>query len=547
MDGNSSQCTATVTVEDNEAPTASCKPATVSLNGSSAMITAADVNSGSFDNCSASLSVSPSSFGCGDLGGNTVTLTVSDMDGNSSQCTATVTVQDNESPSITCPTATIKRNTDPSTCAHVAVGNDLDPAMADNCSFTAVNDLSGTGTLAGATLPKGKTTVTWTATDADGNSTTCTYSIRIRDREAPVFDNCPDDSIIVVPAYSGGSYFTFPVLTASDNCNPAHKLTISGFPLSGSFCAVGVTTFNWTATDKANNVGHCDFDVTVQEAGTPAPNGWNNNSVGNGNGCHTNYDPTAQSLTLQSAGGNVNLTADNFCGITIPNSDQAIDFRARVTPAGNGFYDQAGIMMRQSLASNAKHATMLLTGTSVPMMTMRASAGGFPMSTVGTAVTKPYWLRLYRLGSSIKGFVSADGVNWSQIMSYPNLLSSPLYLVLFSTTSGPAGQATFTNITINGVAARLGDSAMSTDLSLKAYPNPFSKNLFVEVENALPREPYQVRLSNMLGQRVYSYETGASAEGKIEQRISLVHLPAGTYLLEVSAGVQRAALKVVKQ
>ncbi len=547
MDGNSSQCTATVTVEDNEAPTASCQDATVSLNGSTATIAANDVNDGSSDNCSVSLSVSQSSFGCGDLGGNTVTLTVSDMASNSSQCTATVTVEDNDSPSITCPTTVIKRNTDLGTCAHIAVGNDLDPAIADNCSFTATNDLSGTATLAGTTLPKGKTTVTWTATDAAGNSTTCTYDIRIRDREAPVFDNCPDDSTIIIPAYSGGSYFTFPALTATDNCNSPSKITISGFPLSGSFCAVGVTTFNWTATDKANNVGHCNFDVTVQEAGTPAPNGWSNNSVGNGNGCHTNYDPTAQSLTLQSAGGNVNLMADNFCGITIPNSDQAIDFRARVTPPGNGFYDQAGIMMRQSLASNAKHATMLLTGTSVPMMTMRASAGGFPMSTTGTAVTKPYWLRLYRLGGTITGYISADGVNWTTIMSYPNLLSSPLYLVLFSTTSGPSGQATFTDISINGVAARLGDNAMSTDLNLKAYPNPFSENLFIEVDNALPGEIYQVRLSNMLGQRVYGYETGASATGKIEQRISLEHLAAGTYLLEVSAGVQRKALKVVKQ
>ena len=300
-------------------------------------------------------------------------------------------------------------------------------------------------------------------------------------------------------------------------------------------------------SDKSNNNAPCQFDVTVEETGHPAPSGWTGSSVGNGNGCHTNYNSTSQVLTIQSAGGNVSMSADNFCGVTIPNSASSIDFRAHVTPPASGYYDQAGIMMRESLTNNAKHATLLLTGTSVPIMSLRASAGGFPLSTSGTAVTSPYWLRLHRAGGTITGYVSADGVNWSSIMSYPNLLSSPLYLVLFSTTSGTQGQATFDHITINGTAARLGEEAIGTELTLKAYPNPFSEDLFIDVANALPSEVYHVRLSNTLGQRVYGYETGASAEGKIGQRISLAHLAAGTYLLEVSAGVQRKAIKVVKQ
>ena len=204
-------------------------------------------------------------------------------------------------------------------------------------------------------------------------------------------------------------------------------------------------------------------------------------------------------------------------------------------------------MMRESLANNSKNATMLLTGTSVPIMSLRPSTGSFPLSTAGTAVSSPYWLRLYRAGSTITGYVSADGVNWSQIMSYPNLLSSPLYLVLFSTTSGVQGQATFDHITINGTTLRLGEAAIGTELKLNAYPNPFSEDLFIEVANALPGESYQVHLSNVVGQRVYAYETGASLEGKIEQRISLKHLAPGAYLLEVSAGVQRQTLKVIKQ
>jgi PKD repeat protein len=51
------------------------------------------VDDGSFDNCGvASVSVTPSIFGCADIGTNTVTLTVSDAAGNSVTCTTTVTV-----------------------------------------------------------------------------------------------------------------------------------------------------------------------------------------------------------------------------------------------------------------------------------------------------------------------------------------------------------------------------------------------------------------------------------------------------------------------
>ena len=63
-------------------------------NGS-VSITAADVDGGSTDACGiASLSVSPSSFTCANVGPNTVTLVATDLSGNSSTATAVVTVSD---------------------------------------------------------------------------------------------------------------------------------------------------------------------------------------------------------------------------------------------------------------------------------------------------------------------------------------------------------------------------------------------------------------------------------------------------------------------
>lgn len=67
---------------------------TVTLNSAgTASISASDVNSGSSATCGiASMSVSPSTFTCADLGANTVTLTVTDVNGFTGTATATVDV-----------------------------------------------------------------------------------------------------------------------------------------------------------------------------------------------------------------------------------------------------------------------------------------------------------------------------------------------------------------------------------------------------------------------------------------------------------------------
>jgi hypothetical protein len=91
--GNFSTCVQTITVRDITAPVALCKPVTITLVNGTATVTASSVNNGSSDNCSpVTLSVSKTSFNCSNIGNNTVTLTVTDVSGNSSTCTAVVTV-----------------------------------------------------------------------------------------------------------------------------------------------------------------------------------------------------------------------------------------------------------------------------------------------------------------------------------------------------------------------------------------------------------------------------------------------------------------------
>ena len=82
------------TFVDVTPPTPVCQNVTVSLDPVTYVvtITPADIDNGSSDNCSVSLSLSNDTFGCDDIGDNTVTLTVTDPSGNSVTCDATVTV-----------------------------------------------------------------------------------------------------------------------------------------------------------------------------------------------------------------------------------------------------------------------------------------------------------------------------------------------------------------------------------------------------------------------------------------------------------------------
>ncbi|MCQ6281037.1 HYR domain-containing protein [Bacillus sp. EB600] len=106
------------------------------------------------------------------VGATTVTCTVTDPCGGSASCTFTVTVNDTEPPAITCP-ADITVFNDPG--RNGAFVNFPEPTVSDNCpGVTAVCTPAS-----GSFFPPGTTTVTCTATDAAGNTSTCSFNVTV--------------------------------------------------------------------------------------------------------------------------------------------------------------------------------------------------------------------------------------------------------------------------------------------------------------------------------------------------------------------------------
>lgn len=158
-------------------------------------------------------------------------------------------------------------NTDPGVCT--AAVNAGVATATDDADGTTVAGARADALTLDAAYPRGATSVTWTATDAEGLTATASQSVTVSDKQSPAV-TAPAD--ISARTDRGSSMATVAVgeATALDNCGTASLsgARSDGVPLSAGY-PVGVTTITWTAADTAGNVGSAVQTVTV--AGNAAP------------------------------------------------------------------------------------------------------------------------------------------------------------------------------------------------------------------------------------------------------------------------------------
>ncbi len=265
----STNCIFTVTVNDVTEPTITC-PANITVGNTTGQCAATVTfpNATATDNCTASPTITPivgpASGSFFDLGSTSVTFRATDGAGNSSTCAFTVTVRDMQSPTITCPAnVDISANTN---CAGI-IGSYSAVSVADNCtSNPAVARFPSAGTVLnghGATQ-----TVRLTATDAAGNTQSCTFTVTLNDVTPPTI-TCPANITVNNATNQCGASVTFANATATDNCAASPTISRITGPSSGSFFAVGSTSVTFRATDGAGNSSTCAFTVTVNDTQPP--------------------------------------------------------------------------------------------------------------------------------------------------------------------------------------------------------------------------------------------------------------------------------------
>jgi hypothetical protein len=265
---NTAVSTFVVTVNDNEGPAVHTQPLTIQLDASgAASVTAAGINNGSVDNCGvASIALDKTSFDCSNVGANTVTLTVTDIHGNTASAQATVTVEDKIAPTVTCPA-------NPPVYCYANNQQYTVPAVSatDNCSIASyafsisgATSRSGSGTDASGAFNPGTSTILWTVTDVNGNTSTCSTTIVVNPKINASFNDFTlqggNLNTIYTSTYGPGSAATIQV-SANGGSAPynyqwnrsgtaaTHTVGTPASSILASAAGSGTVTFSAAVTD----------------------------------------------------------------------------------------------------------------------------------------------------------------------------------------------------------------------------------------------------------------------------------------------------------
>jgi hypothetical protein len=236
-------------VTANRAPVAQCQDQNVCAG--SACTAQVNVNNGSSDPDGDAITVVQSPAGPYAIGTQTVSLSVSDGVSTTS-CSASVRVRDCTPPTITCG-ETLKAECTGNESATVSAGG---VEATDSCSTVSV---SGPGL---ASYPLGNTAVTYTATDAAGNTATCTTSVKVADTLLPTI-TCP--AAFTAECVGGGATNSgMGTASASDVCSAVamQQPALASFPL-------GTVDLSWSARDTSGNTATCSAAFTVADTQAP--------------------------------------------------------------------------------------------------------------------------------------------------------------------------------------------------------------------------------------------------------------------------------------
>lgn len=223
-------------------------------------------------------------FTCSEAGDNTVTVTATDINGNTSSCTSTVTVL----PAVefmNCP-IDIFIGTGSGVCsAAVTFGT---PTATSVCGTPVITQTSGPAS--GSLFPVGTTLVEFTA-DINGVATFCSFDVTVTDTDLPQLD-CPGD--LIVAADDAGNYTIDDYTAATDNCTATGNIAVTQDPAAGTVVTEGSTTaVTVTATDEAGNVTVCNFEILVDSTLSVSDNAF-------ANAIHIYPNPTSSVITISN-------------------------------------------------------------------------------------------------------------------------------------------------------------------------------------------------------------------------------------------------------
>lgn len=259
IDG-SIDCSFNVTVLDNELPVINNCPSDITITtGGNCNQIANWTTPTIIDNCTAVLVGSHNSGDSFPLGITTVTYAATDAAGNTAICNFNINIVDNEQPTLSNCNPAISI-TDFQSNTNDAIVTWPAPNAADNCSISSFISSHNSGDR----FQVGTTLVTYTATDASGNSSSCTFEVTVT---APV--NMAPTVEAKKVTVNAGETITI-CLQASDP--EGDEMILSPIDINGVLGSIGTIDpsgfcFDYTAPDQFEGVEN--ISTTICDDGDP--------------------------------------------------------------------------------------------------------------------------------------------------------------------------------------------------------------------------------------------------------------------------------------
>jgi endonuclease/exonuclease/phosphatase family metal-dependent hydrolase len=199
-------------------------------------------------------------------------------------------------------------------------------------------------------------------------------------------------------------------------------------------------------------VAEATFGDVAVRASLPSP--WQSADVG-AVGVAGRAVSSGGTWTIEAGGTDLWDAADAFHFVYQPlNGDGEIvaNVSGLTVPAGAG-WSLAAVMVRESLAANSVHASMMITTEGKAKFRRRTTPGGATLSDGPSAGTTypPRWLRLIRVGDTFTAYLSSDGSTWTQVHT-PQTVVMPanvwIGLAVLRNGGSAAATATIQNVNV---------------------------------------------------------------------------------------------------
>ena len=317
-----------------------------------------------------------------------------------------------------------------------------------------------------------------------------------------------DGTVTVVEFYAGST------LVGSDTTSP--------YSVTWSNVSAGTYSLTAVARDNGGATGTSAARTITVSGGLPS--GWTASDVGApGLAGSTQY--SSGTYTLQGA-GEVGGTADAFhFAYRQVTGDVTIQARVASIQAVQA-WSKAGVMVRASLAANSAFGMMFISASSGSAFHQRVSTGAARVSTGGTAVSAPYWVRLERRGTVLTASQSSNGVAWTTIGTM-TLSGSTIYVGLAAASAITSQLATgvFDNVLVTTPTANQ-PPTVSLTANGTTFPAPASIGLTATASDAD---------GTIAGVDFYSGTTLIGSDTTSPYTFTWSNVPAGAYSLTAVA------------